>query len=138
MADIKPMLKELKNKIPSKEQVMAFIDAMDLQVDTKKIKETTTKLQTQATELAEAAANNPKVQEVVSTLLSSKATNQAILKLKEVLPNQEIIDRLDKTRLAIIDALNANKATESTATPTEEKRPEGEEQVAATPTDSAE
>ncbi len=123
MADIKPMLKELKSKIPSKEQVMAFIDGMDLQVDTKKIKETTTKLQTQAQELAEAAANNPKVQEVVSTLLSSKATNTAILKLKEVLPNQEIIDRLDKMRLAIVDGLAASKA-EATTTPKEEAKAE--------------
>jgi hypothetical protein len=134
MADIKPMLKELKSKIPSKEQVMAFIDGMDLQVDTKKIKETTTKLQTQAQELAEAAANNPKVQEVVSTLLSSKATNTAILKLKEVLPNQEIIDRIDKMRLAIVDGLAAAKAEATTTATTETKA----EDVATETTDAKE
>jgi uncharacterized membrane protein len=121
MADIKPMLNELKNKIPSKEQVVAFIEAMDLQIDTKKIKETANQLQTQIVDLAETASKNPKVQEVVTTLLSSKATNQAFLKLKEVLPNQELIDKLDKARMAF---LNKEEPVATAATETEETKEE--------------
>ena len=121
MADIKPMLNELKSKIPSKETVMAFIDGMDLQIDTKKIKETTTKLQTQIVDLAETASKNPKVQEVVTTLLSSKATNQAILKLKEVLPNQDLINKIDMARLSFLKGNKAEEAEVSEAASEEVK-----------------
>lgn len=113
MADIKPMLEELKGKIPSKEQILKTIQDMSLHVDTNKIKSKTDAIQGQILNIAIETSKNPKLQSYAKSVLSADVTNKAILKLKETLPNQAILDQLDEMRLAFIRPKKEQQTEES-------------------------
>jgi len=80
MSDIKPVIAELKEKFPGKEEIIEKIAALDLQGNAEKVLE------------------NPFVQK----LLKHDATEQTMLKLKEMMPNQEVLDKVDNLRKSYI------------------------------------
>ena len=113
MADIKPMLNELKNKIPTKAQILSAIETVELQIDKKKLKENAEKVQERFAEIVEKASENPVVKGYATNILSSDLTNKAMLKLKTILPNQELIEKVDQVRLAY---LKQNQESPKTST----------------------
>lgn len=86
---------------------------MSLHVDTNKIKSKTDAIQGQILNIAIETSKNPKLQSYAKSVLSADVTNKAILKLKETLPNQAILDQLDEMRLAFIRPKKEQQTEES-------------------------
>jgi len=80
MADIRPVLEELKGKFPGKEEIIEKLASLDVPGKAEKVLE------------------NPLVQ----NLLKHDVTEQTMLKLKEVMPNQEVLDKVDNIRKSFI------------------------------------
>tara|TARA_B100001248_G_scaffold261706_1_gene253772 strand:+ start:11142 stop:11390 length:249 start_codon:yes stop_codon:yes gene_type:complete len=80
MADIRPVIAELKSKFPKKEQLLEKLGELNIPIDARVVTEN----------------------DIVQSILKAELTDKTFLKLKEVLPNEELLDRVDAARKSLI------------------------------------